>query len=84
LDSGGVAAMVSTGMVEPQEVPKSINWEVFSLLSDLIPLGIAVEKTGTASFLLTVTFASSSAFSTPMGYQTNLMVYGPGGYNFIF
>ena len=138
---GGVAAMVSTGMVDPQEVPKSINWEVFFLLSGLIPLGVAVEKTGTASFiaeqllqiagflhpffilvilylidstlaaiignsssvvlmipiavgvaqqigvnpfafLLTVTFASSSAFSTPMGYQTNLMVYGPGGYKF--
>ena len=138
---GGVAAMVISGMVDPQEVPKSINWQVFFLLSGLIPLGVAVEKTGTASFLaeqllkiagflhpffilvilylidstlaaiignsssvvlmipiavgvaqqigvnpfaflLTVTFASSSAYSTPMGYQTNLMVYGPGGYEF--
>jgi di/tricarboxylate transporter len=33
-------------------------------------------------FVLVVAYAAACNFSTPMGYQTNLMVYGPGGYQF--
>ncbi len=137
----GVVAMVATGCLRPDEVYAAVNWNVIFLLAGVIPLGIAMERTGGAewiaslvvvgaqtlppiavlgvfylltalltnvvsnnasvvlmipvavdaaatlganafSFVLAVTFAASTAFITPIGYQTNLMVYGPGGYSF--
>jgi len=51
----------------------------------MIPVGIQAAQLIDANpfaFVLTVTFAASTAFLTPIGYQTNLFVYGPGGYQF--
>jgi di/tricarboxylate transporter len=137
----GAVLMVVTGCLKPTEVYDSVQWDVVFLLAGVIPLGLAMERTGGADFLaelvvqssaglpvlgvlgllylvtalltnvisnnasvvlmipvafeialqvggdpfafvLAVTFAASTAFMTPVGYQTNLFVYGPGGYKF--
>ncbi|WP_193571756.1 SLC13 family permease [Haloarcula sp. JP-L23] len=55
--------------------------------SVVLMLPIAVEVAGQLgvnafAFALAVTFAASTPLLSPVGYQTNLMVYGPGGYKF--
>ena len=49
------------------------------------PLGIQIAHqlhVSPAPFIFGLLFAASCDFSTPIGYQTNLFVYGPGGYRF--
>lgn len=51
----------------------------------MTPVAIAVSNQmglDARPFILAVAFAASASFLTPVGYQTNLMVYGPGGYKF--
>lgn len=45
--------------------------------------GDVVDENKVLRTLYTLMLGASSSFSTPIGYQTNLMVHGPGGYTFM-
>jgi len=51
----------------------------------VLPVSVAIASNfsvGVTPFVLIVAFGAAASFITPIGYQTNLMVYGPGGYSF--
>ncbi len=141
----GMILLMILRVISTNEAYQSINWQVIILIAALIPIGIVIQNSGTASwlasamnnavnmfepalqpvvlvsliylvtmiltemasnaataiimtpialsaaaqmgldpkpFIFSVCFAASASFITPIGYQTNLMVYGPGGYKF--
>ena len=87
--------LVSTADVLPLVLVLLLFYLVTGLLANvitpvatvvlMIPVAVdAAQSLGASefSFLLAVMFASATSFMTPVGYQTNLMVYAPGGYEF--
>lgn len=137
----GVVAMVLTGCLAREDLYSGVPWNVIFLLAGVIPLGIAMTKSGAADWLagliaghagswhplillmalyavttlltemvsnnasvvilvpvaisiagllgmavlplvLVVVFAASTSFLSPVGYQTNTMIYGTGLYRF--
>ncbi len=88
--------LVATEAVLPLFFVMLLFYVLTGLLSNVITpvattvlmIPIAVDAAGRMgadpfSFLLAVMFAAATSFMTPVGYQTNLMVYGPGGYKFM-
>lgn len=138
---GGVIAMVVTGCIAKEDMYSDVSWDVIFLLAGVIPLGIAMTKSGAADLLgsqmalfasgwhpvfvfmalyaittmltelvsnnaaavilipvaislaellgmnplplaLVVIFAASTSFLSPVGYQTNTMIFGTGALKF--
>ena len=82
----------------PEHLPIVLLWAVFLLtllltevLSNnatavmMVPIVVTLARelqVDPRPFIMGVTVASSTAFALPMGYQTHMMIYGPGGYRF--
>lgn len=52
----------------------------------LLPIALAVAAQAGVDprpFVLATSISASISLATPLGYQTNMMVYGPGGYRFV-
>lgn len=89
---------IAENLVEEPMMPTVLLWSMFLLtliltevLSNnatavmMIPIGVTMAlEVGVSPrpFIIAVTLAASCAFAMPMGYQTHMMIYGPGGYKF--
>lgn len=136
-----VLVLIITRCLRADQAYAAVDWRVLVMLAGILPLGVAMQKTGAAQaianfvlnfaghenpvailsaiylitalltecmsnngaavliapiaiataqalhldpkpFLIAVTIAASTSFATPVGYQTNTMVYNAGGYKF--
>ncbi len=72
--------MIITGCIQMRDAYRALQGDMLLLIAGTIALGIGVDP---KPFIVGICFGASACFATPVGYQTNLMVYGPGGYSFI-
>ena len=96
--SGAAQLLASAGLDQVGQQPWLALLVIYALTSAMtevitnnaaavlmFPIAQAVAETLGVSlwpFIVVLMLAASASFATPIGYQTNLMVYGPGGYRF--
>jgi di/tricarboxylate transporter len=73
---GGILLLTS---VSTQIISNNATAVLLFPIAVSVALGLGVDP---KPFILAVCFGASACFATPIGYQTNLLVYGPGGYRF--
>ncbi|MBX3743134.1 MAG: SLC13 family permease [Akkermansiaceae bacterium] len=95
----GEIVELTARFVSPDYLPIVLLWTVFLLtllltevLSNnatavmMVPIVVTLAhelNVDSRPFVMGVTVAASTAFALPMGYQTHMMVFGPGGYKFV-
>jgi di/tricarboxylate transporter len=73
---GGFILLVS---ISTQILSNNATAVLFFPIAVSTALGLGVDP---KPFVMAVCFGASACFATPIGYQTNLLVFGPGGYRF--
>ncbi|MDQ2695523.1 MAG: SLC13 family permease [Pseudomonadota bacterium] len=75
-------ALVCTYLMTSALTESITNNAVAVLMFPIVMAATQVLEVSHMPFLMVVMIGASASFATPIGYQTNLMVYGPGGYRF--
>jgi len=74
-----LAAVYFLGLVMTEFLSNNAVAVIFTPIAMQLAVTLGLDP---RPFAVAVMFSASVAFATPIGYQTHMMVYGPGGYRF--